>query len=187
MRLTAPCTSQDFTVQDVYGQPVRLSDYRGRRVMLSFFRDAACPFCSFRVHELTHRYPDWHQQGLEILAVFSCSDQEVRRHVSRHPRPFRLITDPDLQLYNDYGVEQSISALFKALLFKLPRIVRSLMVGGRPDPNNPHIRLVPADFLIDEHGKVVDLWYGRDTSDHIPLSRVDAFVQGQNPVSSNAA
>ena len=187
MRLNAPCLSQDFAVQDVYGQPVRLSDYRGRRVMLSFFRDAACPFCSFRVHELTHRYADWQRQGLEILAVFSCSDQEVRQHVSRHPRPFRLIADPDLQLYNEYGVEQSTTALFKAVLFRLPRIIRSLMVGGRPDPKNPHIRLVPADFLIDENGKVVDLWYGRDVSDHIPLRRVDAFAQGQNRAQSNAA
>lgn len=187
MRLNAPCNSQDFAVQDIYGQPVRLSDYRGRRVLLSFFRDAACPFCSFRVHELTHRYPSWQQQGLEILAVFSCSEQEVRQQVARHPRPFRLIADPDLKLYGDYGVEQSMRALVKAVLFELPRIIRGLSVGGRPDPNNPHLRLVPADFLIDEQGRVVDLWYGRNTSDHIPLSRLDAFVQGRNRLDSNTA
>lgn len=187
MRLNAPSIGPDFVVTDVYGQTLRLSDYRGQRVMLSFFRDAACPFCSFRVHELTHRYLGWQQQGLEILAVFSSSDQEVRQHVSRHPRPFRLIADPDLQLYHQYGVEQSGKAVIKALLFKLPRIIRGMMVGGRPDPKNPHSLLVPADFLIAENGQVVDLWYGRDVSDHIPLPRVDAFVQGHSRLLSNSA
>ena len=109
MRLNAPCISQDFATQDIYGQPVKLSELRGRRVLLSFFRDAACPFCSFRIHELTHRYRQWQAQGLEVVAVFSSSDQDVRQHVSRHPRPFRMIADPDLSLYGYYGVEESIS------------------------------------------------------------------------------
>lgn len=186
MRLNAPCISQDFSTQDIYGQPVRLSDFKGRRVMLSFFRDAACPFCSFRTHELTHRYPDWQRQGLEVIAVFSSSDQEVRQHVARHPRPYRLIADPDLSLYDDYGVEQSLLALLKSVRH-LSRIVRGMLLGGRPDLNNPHMRLVPADFLIDENGQVVDSWYGRDVSDHIPLTRVEAFVRGDIGAASNTA
>lgn len=187
MRLNAPCISQDFATQDIYGQPVKLSELRGRRVLLSFFRDAACPFCSFRIHELTHRYRQWQAQGLEVIAVFSSSDQDVRQHVSRHPRPFRMIADPDLSLYGYYGVEESISGMVKAVVFHLPRIVRGMLVGGRPDPKNPHIRLVPADFLIDEEGRVVDLWYGRNTSDHIPLKRIQAFVDGADRYRDNAA
>ena len=34
--------------------------------MLSFFRDAACPFCNFRIYELTHKYKSWQQDGLEV-------------------------------------------------------------------------------------------------------------------------
>lgn len=187
MRLKAPCISQDFTTQDVYGQPVRLGDFHGRRVMLSFFRDAACPFCSFRVHELTHRYPHWRQQGVEVIAVFSSTDQELRQHISRRARPFRLIADPELQLYSHYGVETSPQALGKTLLLRLPRILAGLLTGGRPDRHNPHLQLVPADFLIDENGRVVDVWYGRDAADHIPLRRVEAFVRGDNRLGSNTA
>lgn len=176
MRLQAPRAAIDFQMRDINGEPVQLADYRGKKVMLCFFRDAACPFCNFRVYELTHQYREWQRQGLEVIAVFSSSVAEVREHVARHPRPFRLIADPDLKLYNRYGVEHSGTALIKAMLFKLPRLIKGIRTGGRPS-KNPHVKLVPADFLINEKGHIVDTWYGRDTSDHIPLKRVKQFIE----------
>lgn len=185
MRLQAPQPSIDFDTRDIYGNPIKLSDFHGKKVMLSFFRDAACPFCNFRVYELTHRYREWQRQGVEVLAVFSSSDTQVREHVARHPRPFRLISNPDLDIYSHYGVEKSAGALIKAMLFKLPRIIRGFQTGGRPKPN-PNVTLVPADFLINESGDIIDVWYGRDTSDHIPLDRVQAFIN-TGPIGANSA
>jgi thioredoxin-dependent peroxiredoxin len=176
MRLRKPCQSVDFTTNDIYGDPISLDGLSGKPVMLSFFRDAACPFCNFRVYELANNYKEWQAAGLEVVVVFSSTVEEVRQHVARYPRPFRMIADPDLSLYNRYGVEHSSSALLKALLFKVPRIVKGFQTGGRPS-NNPHVKIVPADFLLDENGKVVDLWYGRDTADHIPLERIQSFVK----------
>jgi len=175
MRLQAPRTAPDFQTHDIHGEPIRLEQFRGRKVMLCFFRDAACPFCNFRVYELTHQYKAWQRRGVEVIAVFSSTAEEVREYVARHPRPFRLIADPDLTLYNQYGVERSGSALLKAMLFKLPRIIRGVMTGGRPS-KNPNVTLVPADFLINEKGHIVETWYGRDTSDHIPLKQVQRFI-----------
>ena len=85
--------------------------------MLSFFRDAACPFCNLRVYELNHKYKAWQEQGLEIVTVFSSPSHEVKAHVARHPRPFTMISDPDIAIYNQYGVEHSALALVKALFF----------------------------------------------------------------------
>lgn len=175
MRLTPPALAETFETKDIYGETIRLSDFTGKKVMLCFFRDAACPFCNFRVYELTHRYQAWKARGVEIIAVFSSPASEVRDHVARFPRPFRLVADPDLDIYNRYGVEKSAGALWKALLFRMPRIVRGMLKGGRPRPN-PHVTLVPADFLIDEKGKIQDCWYGSNTSDHIPLERIDTFI-----------
>jgi len=181
MHLKAPCQAVDFHTQDIYGKPVKLSDYMGKRVMLSFFRDAACPFCNFRIYELTHKYTEWREQNLEIITFFSSPANEVKDHVAKYPRPFRMISDSDLEIYNQYGVEHSAMALFKALLFRMPRIVKGIATGGRPRPN-PHVKLVPADFLIQENGQIVDIWYGRNTSDHIPIDQVQRFIdQGQKP------
>jgi peroxiredoxin Q/BCP len=178
MRLVPPALSINFNTQDIYGRPVALADYRGKRVMLSFFRNAGCPFCNLRIYELTHRYRAWQAQDLEIIAVFSSPADEVLRYVAKHPRPFRMISDPGLGIYNRYGVEQSAAAVLKALLFKLPRVIRGAFLGGVP-LINAHPTLVPADFLVDEYGLIRDIWYGRDTSDHIPLKRVDTFIRAR--------
>lgn len=186
MKLKAPCQAADFHTEDIYGTPFRLSDHLGKRVMLSFFRDAGCPFCNFRVYELTHQYRGWQQQNLEVIAVFSDTAEQVRHFVARHPRPFTMLADPNLDIYNQYGIEHSSSALLKALMFRLPTIFKGIAKGGRPS-NNPHVKLVPADFLIDEQGMIEEIWYGRNTSDHIPLERVSRFIRAGQARSARAA
>lgn len=176
MKLKAPCQATDFHTSDIYGNPFRLSDHSGKRVMLSFFRDAGCPFCNFRIYELTQQYPQWKAQNLDIIAVFSDTDEQVRRFVARHPRPFTMLADPNLELYNQYGIEHSGSALLKAFLFRFPTFIKGLATGGRPS-NNPHVKLVPADFLIDEQGLIQRVWYAQNVSDHIPLQEVRAFMK----------
>jgi peroxiredoxin len=175
MRLQKPSKSVHFTAKDIYGETISLDGLAGKPVMLSFFRSASCPFCNYRVYELANNYLQWQLAGLEVVVVFSSTVAEVRQHIARFPRPFRIIADPDLALYNRYGVEHSSSALLKALLFKMPRIIKGFQTGGRPSKNS-HVSLVPADFLLDEKGNVVDLWYGRDTADHMPIERINDFV-----------
>lgn len=176
MRLVTPIQKgMSFAAKDIYGQPFKFSNLRGKRVMLSFFRDAACPFCHLRVYELSNNYQHWLDQNLEVVAVVSDTAEQVRRYVAKHPRPFTMLADPHLKLYNHYGVEQSGSALVKALLFKLPRIIKGFILGEKPS-NNPHIKIVPADFIFDEQGTLVQAWYGRDTSDHIPLPELQKFI-----------
>ena len=175
MRLTVPGPSVNFETTDIYGEPFQLADYQGKGVLLCFFRDAACPFCNFRVYELTRKYATWNRSGLEVVIVFSDTAKQVRDHVARHPRPFRMIADPNLELYSLYGVEQNSSALVRTLLFKVPRIWRGIRTGGRPS-KNPHFKIVPADFLIDQDGSLCETWYGEDMSDHMPLKRIQSFV-----------
>lgn len=174
MRLTVPCQSIDFRTKDIFGEHFQLSDLIGKRIVLSFFRDAACPFCNYRIYELTQQYESWKDSGLEIVTVFSDTSAQVRKHVARRPRPFRMISDPKLELYNRYGVEKSAMALFKAFLFRLPEIVKGMAKGGKPT-NNPHMTIVPADFLIDIDGRITQLWYGRNTADHIPMEELHKF------------
>ena len=176
MRLNAPSQSIDFVTHDIYGKLIGLQDFRGKRVMLSFFRNAGCPFCNFRVYELTHKYKDWAHQGLEVITFFASTPEEVQRYVAKHPRPFRMIGDINLDVYNQYGVERSAFAMVKALLFKLPRVIRGIALGNLAKKNE-HPTLVPADFLVDETGVIREVWYGRDYSDHIPLKRVEQFAR----------
>ena len=180
MRLNAPQTAPAFDLTDIYGKQVRLDDYRGKRVMLSFFRDAACPFCNLRVYELSHHYKDWQNQGLEIIAFFRSSPADIKHYVARHPRPFTIIGDEQLAIYSRYGVEHSLLGMVRGIMLRMPRMMRALFNGFIPRMRGDQT-LVPADFLIDEQGQIRVVYYGRDIGDHIPFGLIKSFVAAGHP------
>lgn len=174
MRLTAPNPAPRVPLHDIYGQAITLGGEHGRRTLLCFFRDAACPFCNFRIYELTAHHAALQKLGLDVVAVFASDVDAVKRFVARKPRPFRVVADPELTAYGIYGIEHSAWGKLKAIFTRLPTLLRGLRIVGLAglDTNN----VMPADFLIDESGKVVETYYGRDAGDHIGFDRVELFV-----------
>lgn len=172
MKLQAPTLSPTLQLIDIEGQPVVIG--AGRKTLLSLFREASCPFCNFRVYELTHNYQGFSTLGLDIVAVFVSSPEEVRRFIARQPRPFRMVADPNANAHRTFGGESSLWGKLKATIVRLPAMFRGMaaarMRGGFTG------NLMPADFLIDETGRIVETWYGRDAGDHIPIERLEMFV-----------
>ena len=172
MRLSAPETAPELGLVDIHGQPIAIG--AGRRTLLSFFRDAACPFCNFRIFELTHHYPALSALGLDVVAVFGSSREEVLRFVARHPRPFRIAADPAGASHSRYGIQRSLLGKLRAIVTRIPTLLRGLRIVGLAGLNTNN--LMPADFLIDEEGRIVETWYGVDAGDRIPLERVELFL-----------
>jgi peroxiredoxin Q/BCP len=172
MKLLAPSPAPALDLVDIYGKPVAIGT--GRRTLLSFFRDAACPFCNVRVYELTHHHQSLKAWGLDIVAVFGSSQAEVLRFVARHPRPFQVAADPLGASHARFGVDRSLWRKLKAIVTRVPTLLRGLRIVGLAglDTNN----LMPADFLIDEQGRIVETYYGTDAGDRIPMERVEMFV-----------
>jgi peroxiredoxin len=175
MRLKAPCDSIPFTTLDIYGDSLSLVGFRGKRVILSFFRDAGCPLCHFRIQGLVNHYNEWKAKGLEIIAIFSSTAKEVRKYAARYPMPFRVIADPNLSLYQQYGIERSSLALFKGFVCKLPSVMRGILTDGHPCKFS-HVKIVPADFLLEVDGSIAELWYGRDAANSITFERIERFA-----------
>jgi len=172
MKLLAPSPAPALELIDIHGRPVVLG--RGRRTLLSFFRDAACPFCNVRVYELTHHHQSLTALGLDIVAVFGSSQADVLRFVARQPRPFQIVADPEGTSHARFGIEQSLWRKLKAIVTRVPTVLRGLRLVGPAglDTNN----LMPADFLIDEHGRIVETHYGTDAGDRIAIERIELFV-----------
>ncbi|MGN6513109.1 MAG: redoxin family protein [Lysobacteraceae bacterium] len=173
MRLFAPSAAPALNLLDIHGLPIPLGG-TGRRTLLSFFRDAACPFCNFRVYELTHHHAALSALGLDVVAVFGSSREEVLRFVARHPRPFRIAADPAGASHLRYGIRRSLWGKLKAIATRVPTLLRGLRIVGLAglDTNN----LMPADFLIDEDGRIVEAYYGGDAGDRIPMERIELFL-----------
>ncbi len=176
MRIIPPADIIDFETRDIYGDNIRLSDYRGKAVILSFFRDASCPFCLKRVFELAVHHKKWSKLGVEIVTIFSSTQEEILSFNKNAVRRSRVIADPNLEIYGQYGIEHSLNGLVQALLFRMPTIINGFKKGARPT-RNPNGKIMPADFLIDSSGTIVEAWYGDNASGHIPMARLEKFVK----------
>src|SRR5262245_18619131 len=88
-----------FQAVDLFGNAVDLAAYRGKPLLLSFFRNAACALCNLRVHNLIERYATYQRAGLEMMAIFESPAASMLQYVGKQDAPFPIIADPDAQLY----------------------------------------------------------------------------------------
>src|SRR5690606_3450337 len=91
-----------------------------------------------------------------------------------HPRPFRIAADPEGATHARYGIERSLWRKLKAIATRVPTLLKGLRMVGWAGLNTNNV--MPADFLIDEQGRIIETWYGSDAGDRIPLERVELFL-----------
>ncbi len=94
----------DFELESDSGQLVKLSDLRGKPVVLYFYPKDDTPGCTTEACEFRDSYSDFRRRGAEIFGV---SPDDVASHVrfkSKHELPFTLLADPDHATAEAYGV-----------------------------------------------------------------------------------
>lgn len=186
MKLFAKMKAPDFEMQDIYGNPVRLSDYKGKKVVLGFYRNVNCPFCNMRVHQLMKMKDSLSEQNTEMIFFFESSAKVILRssfHQGISPIP--LIADPEKKIYAEWGVERSKIKMFKTMLSAANR--EALKAGMQLDlPKEKDVDasqdLIPADFLIDEDQIIQKAHYGNHLNDHIDLMEIRSFSRSREPI-----
>jgi thioredoxin-dependent peroxiredoxin len=176
-RLTVGQQAPDFSAALLDGTNLSLSQLRGKPVWLAFFRYAACPLCNLRVHQLTSVWPTiFAKRDFVMLAVFQSQPVKLERLVERHTPPFKIVCDPQLELYTTYQLERSMKGI-------MGKDVRKGMVeaykAGIPVIQmwDPPADRVPADFLIDRDGMIRSAFYGENIAQHIPFEDVSTFLE----------
>lgn len=169
MRLQAGQVAPDFLRPDIGGKTICLGDYRGRYLLLSFYRYASCPFCKLRVYELLQRLPEFERRDLSLVAVFQSAREGIMDHVGKQQPPFPIIPDPGHGIYRRYGVETSLHGFLLGLTLRVGKALKAMGKGFLPGRMEGRITLVPADFLIGPDGTILVAYYGKDISDHLPI------------------
>jgi peroxiredoxin len=83
----------DFTVYDLKGQPVSLSDFRGQPVWLNFW-GSWCPPCRSEMPDIQAAYQELAPQGLVLLAIsMRESPDEAGSFAARNDATFTILTD----------------------------------------------------------------------------------------------
>ena len=173
MKVFAPTVAPELGLRDIHGEDVFIGANQ-RKTLLSFFREANCPFCNFRVYELTNNYKDLSSLGLDIVAVFASNEKDVRKFIASRARPFRMVADPDNKAHELYGIEKSMWGKIKAMMTRFLVMMKGMRMVGLSGMATGN--LLPADFLIDESGRVIETYYGQDAGDHIPMERIELFL-----------
>ncbi|HEY9006702.1 MAG TPA: thioredoxin-dependent thiol peroxidase, partial [Ohtaekwangia sp.] len=100
----------DFTVNDQDGKPVKLSDYKGKKVVLYFYPKDLTEGCTAEACNLRDNYKALQKQGYEVLGISTDPEKMHRKFIEKEKLPFRLLSDTDRKVHDLYNtwVEKSM-------------------------------------------------------------------------------
>jgi peroxiredoxin Q/BCP len=96
--LAVGCPAPDVTLPAVAGGVERLSERRGRSVVLIFYRGHWCPACRRQLAQLRDGYAAISRLGADVLAVSTESPDALRGSTHAQTLPFPLLSDDQGEL-----------------------------------------------------------------------------------------
>jgi peroxiredoxin len=94
----------DFTLQDLSGKTWRLSDQKGKVVLLDF-TTTWCPWCVKDIPNLKKITQKYKNQPFEFTAIYiQESRQKVSAFAQKKEIPYRILLDPDAKIAREYSV-----------------------------------------------------------------------------------
>ncbi|MEE8324904.1 MAG: peroxiredoxin-like family protein [Candidatus Humimicrobiaceae bacterium] len=180
MNLEKGQKAPDFKVNDIFGNEISLKDYNNKKLLISFFRYASCIFCNLRIHQLIQKYDELSRRGLEIISFFQSPKESILEFVGKQDAPFPIIADPDRSIYKKYHVEESNLKKFIKGVAQKEKLNQARDLEKRLSLKNGKVEgnrfLVPADFLVSENQIILQAYYGKDISDHLPIEEIEKFL-----------
>jgi len=143
MSLEVGKKAPDFEVKDQNGNLVKLSDFKGKKVVLYFYPKDNTPGCTAQACNLRDNYEALEKAGYVILGVSSDSEKSHQKFIEKQNLPFTLLADEDLKVHEAYGtwVEKSMYG-------------RKYMGTAR------------TTFIIDENGNLSEIIEKVNTKEH---------------------
>ncbi|TMK26181.1 MAG: thioredoxin-dependent thiol peroxidase [Actinobacteria bacterium] len=133
----------DFELQSDSGETVRLSDFRGKPVVLYFYPKDDTPGCTAEACEFRDSYETYRQRGVEILGVSPDDVASHEKFKSKYQLPFTLLADPGHKTAEAYGVW-----------------------GERRFAGKKYLGINRSTFVIDEEGNVARAMIGIKPAGH---------------------
>jgi peroxiredoxin Q/BCP len=133
----------DFEVNNQDGEPVRLSDFKGRKLVLYFYPKDQTPGCIAEACNLRDNIDSLQKAGYAVLGVSKDTEKSHRNFIAKQKLPFPLLADTELKLHKKYDTWREKS------------------LYGRK-----YMGTVRTTFLIDEKGLITDIIEKVKTKDH---------------------
>ncbi|EPY14801.1 peroxiredoxin Q/BCP [Paenibacillus sp. cl6col] len=125
----------DFTLPASTGQDVKLSDYRGKKVVIYFYPKDMTPGCTQESCDFRDYHGDFEKHGVVVLGISPDPIKSHTKFIEKHSLPFTLLSDMEHEVADLFGVWQ-LKKMY-----------------GRE-----YYGIVRSTFLIDEEGKLIKEW-----------------------------
>lgn len=121
--------------RDENGNELRLSDFKGRRLVLYFYPKDATPGCTSEACNLRDNYQRLLERGYAVVGVSVQDAKSHQRFIEKYQLPFPLIADTDHTLVEAFGVW-----------------------GEKKMAGRTYMGTLRTTFVIDEEGRIAEIY-----------------------------
>lgn len=137
----------DFTLKNQEGQEVSLSQFAGKRVVLYFYPRDNTPGCTRQACGFAQNYEGFTQRDVVVIGVSKDSVASHLKFAQKYELPFVLLSDPDLEAIQAYGVWQekklygkvSMGVVRTTYVIDPQGVIEKVMPKVKPDTNAAEI------------------------------------------------
>lgn len=123
----------DFTLPDENGKPVKLSSLRGKKVILYFYPADDTPGCTAQACGFRDSFQEIQDKNAVVIGISPDDAHSHQKFRTKYNLPFILLSDLDHAVAKEYGAW-----------------------GKKTSFGKTSVGIIRSQFVIDEHGKVVD-------------------------------
>ena len=133
----------DFTLPDKEGNPVTLSQFRGKRVVVYFYPRDNTPGCTRQACGYAAAYDEFQTLDTVVIGISKDSVASHQKFAQKHELPFILLSDPELTAIQAYGVWQekknygkvSMGVVRSTFVISPDGAIEKVMPKVKPDTN----------------------------------------------------
>ncbi len=125
-----------FSLVDQDGKLVRLSDFRGRKVLVYFYPRADTPGCTKQACSIRDHRQDLAELGVDVIGISPDTPEKQRKFDDKHGLAFPLLSDADHAVAEKWGAW-----------------------GEKTMYGRKRMGIIRSSFLVDERGTLSHRWY----------------------------
>jgi peroxiredoxin Q/BCP len=135
----------DFDLEDQQGRHVKLSDFKGRKLLVYFYPKADTPGCTKQACSIRDSASEFSGKKISAVGISPDKPGAQEKFDKKFNLGFPLLSDPDHAVAEAYGAW-----------------------GEKKMYGRTSMGIIRSSFLIDEEGKVVEAWYKVKPLDTVP-------------------
>ena len=143
MNLKVGDKAPDFEAKIQTGETIKLSDFRGKKVIIYFYPKDNTPGCTAQACNLRDNYEMLQEQGYVVLGVSGDSEKSHQKFIDKQSLPFDLIADTEKEVHNLFGTW-----------------------GEKKMYGKTYMGTLRTTFVIDEEGTIAEVIEKVKTKDH---------------------